>query len=101
MAPPLTLSFAGSAPVVFSHAVADLAGAGGGELAVFRDQLDALDAVEADIEADAFIDIVDVDRAIGAGDLQRNDLVREFAALGCRDGALMAVIGKLVEFILR
>src|SRR3982074_2253264 len=37
-------------------AVADLAGAGGGQLAVLGDQLDVADALEAGIETDAFID---------------------------------------------
>ncbi len=71
-------------------AVADLAGAGRRVLAVLGDQLDALDAVEAGIEADALVDVVGVGRVVGAGDLQRNDLVLELAGLGRGNRALVA-----------
>ena len=82
-------------------AVADLAGTRSGELAVFRDQFDALDAIKADVEATAFVDVVGVGRAIGARDLQRNDLVLEFAGLGCGNRALMAVVGIFVQVVPR
>src|SRR6266576_5218558 len=78
-------------------AVADLAGAGGGELAVLRDQLDVADALEAGVEADAFIDVMGVGRTVSAGDLQRNDLVLELSGLGRGDGTLVALIGVFVE----
>jgi len=42
---------------------------------VLGDQFDAFDPVKADVEADALVDGMGVGRAIGAGDLQRNDLV--------------------------
>ena len=42
-----------------------------------------------------------VGRAIGAGDLQRNDLVLELVGLRGGDRALVAVIGIFVELILR
>jgi len=64
-----------------------------------RNQLDALDAIEADVETDAFVDRVGIGRAVGAGDLQRNDFILEAARLGRRDRALMAVVGILVELI--
>jgi len=70
-------------------------------LPFFRDQLDALDAGEAGVEADALVDGVGVGRTVGAGDLQRDDLVLEFSGLRRGDGALVAVIGVLVEFVLR
>ena len=69
-------------------------------LAVLGDQLDALDAVEAGVEADAFVDVVGVGRVVGAGDLQRNDLVLELAGLGRGNRALVALIGIGVELVL-
>ncbi len=81
-------------------AVADLAGAGSRMLAVLGDQLDALDAVEAGVEADALVDMVGVGRVVGAGDLQRNDLVLELAGLGRGNRALVALIGIGVELLL-
>ena len=69
-------------------------------LAVLGDQLDALDAIEAGVEADAFVDVVGVGRVVGAGDLQRNDLVLEFAALRRGNRALVALIGIGVELLL-
>ena len=80
-------------------AVADLAGACRGELAVLGDQLDAPDAREADVEADAFVNIVGIGRAVGARDLHRNDLVFEAAGLGGGNRALVAVIGILIQFV--
>ena len=52
------------------------------------------------VEADAFVDVVGVGRAVGAGDLQRNDLVLELAGLRRGDRALVAVVGVLVELVL-
>src|SRR6185437_10842947 len=37
--------------------------------------------------------------AVGSGDLHRHDLVLEMAGLGCRDRALVAVVGVLVELV--
>src|SRR5690349_24967758 len=77
-------------PLLVDHdhargAVADLARARRGQLAVLGDQLHALDAVEADVEADAFVDRVRIGRAVGTGDLYRHDLVLETARLRRRD----------------
>src|SRR5260370_40855484 len=85
------------APFIDDHhagsAVADLAGAGGGVFAVLRDQLDALDAVEAGIEADAFVDMVGVGRPAGAGDLPRYDARPDAAVFRCGKPALARVVG--------
>jgi len=40
-----------------------------------------------------------VGRAVGAGDLQRNDLVLEFSRLRRRDRALVALIGIRIEIV--
>ena len=69
-------------------------------LAVLGDQLDALDAIEAGVEADAFVDVVGVGRVVGAGDLQRNDLVLELAGLRRGNRALVAIVGVFVELVL-
>jgi len=70
-------------------AVADLAGRGGGQAAVFPQQLHALDAFEAGVEANALVDRVDRDIAVGVGDLKTDDLVLEGAGLGGGNGPLV------------
>ena len=69
------------------------------DAAAFRDRLDAADAFDAGVEADAFVDMVCVARAVGAGDRQRDDLIPESAGLRRRNGALMAGVGILVQFL--
>ena len=69
-------------------------------LAALLQQLHALDAVEAGVEADAFIYRVLARRALGVLDLDRGDLVLEGTALGRGDGALVTLVGILVELVL-
>jgi hypothetical protein len=56
---------------------------------------------ERGVEADALVDVVGILGAVGAGDLERHDLLLEVTGLRRRDRALMAVVGVFVELILR
>src|SRR5436309_4577098 len=77
----------------------ELARARGRELAVFRDQLDAFDSGKAHVKTDAFIDMVGIGRTVSTGNLQRDDFILELAGLGCGDGALMAVVGIIIQIV--
>src|ERR1700749_4381514 len=56
----------------------------------------AVGAAGGGVEADAFVDVVGVGRAVGAGDLQRDDLVLELAGLCGRNRTLVALEGVLI-----
>ena len=78
----------------------DLAGGGCRQSTVLTKKLHALDAFEAGVEADAFIDRVNRDIAVSISDLKADDFVLEGAGLGGGDGALVALIAVLVDFFL-
>ena len=81
-------------------AVADLAGGGRGDPAALLQQLHRAHAVQADVEADAFVDVVADDLAFLVQAVDGQDLVLEGAALRGRDGALVGEVAELVELIL-
>ena len=82
-------------------AITDLRRGGGGEAAVLHDQLDAANRLKAGIEADAFIDAVNMGGAIMGRHVDGDNLPVERPGFGGGRTTALAFIAKGIQRILR